>query len=91
MNNNNLGDVVDLYNTSSENKYTTPTDGYLQLYTDNANSYVSAFIEGANGNTMGAYIGLIPYFNNKIFVKKGMKLYKMQGYGNYAISFYPLE
>ena len=73
------------------NKYTFPSDGYLEIQatssaSDNA---VRSVLQGANETT-----GVILYALNDyetIFVRKGMKYYTLSKLGNASVLFVPFS
>lgn len=61
------------YNTDS-NKYTTPFDGYLFIYSGaHAGNIISASISGLNDGANFTFDAIT--CANAIYLKKGMKLY----------------
>ena len=73
------------------NKYTFPSDGYLEIQatsiqSDNA---VKAVLQGANETT-----GVVLYEHNNyetIFARKGMKYYTIATTGNPSVLFVPFS
>ena len=71
------------------NKYTFPSDGYLEIQANNSEASVLATLQGANEKT-----GVILHENNSyetIFVRKGMKYYTISKSGNASVLFVPLS
>ena len=73
------------------NKYTFPSDGYLEIQATSVQSdnAVKAVLQGANETT-----GVILYEHHKsetIFVSKGMKYYTLATTGNPSVFFVPFS
>ena len=73
------------------NKYTFPSDGYLEIQATGSASEndVRSILQGANETTGVVLYALNDY--ETIFVRKGMKYYTLAKTGNASVLFFPLS
>ena len=88
-----IGTYVDVSSySSSSNKYTFPSDGYLSVVAYSSSSYAELFLYGSNDVDFGdlsAEYGSHAS-KNELFVRKGMKCYVRTNTGNNVLRFYPI-
>ena len=89
------GTPVDLSETTENNKFSVPADGYMQIGTGTASTgIVCGWVCDKNGEIIcGLAINSQTsgtYNTQSIFVKKGMKLYLNAPVSGSAISYIPL-
>ena len=86
INSNIIGTAVNISKYTSSNQYTFPSDGYVQIRSVSAGSYISFKINGITwlSRQAGSDYQLL-------YVKKGMKGYVYGTQGEYEAYFYPLQ
>jgi hypothetical protein len=67
--------VVNLFNYSSSNKYTAPSDGYVCIGVNTASGYGAVIIQGSNEEHLFTLNVREGYEAVSVFVRKGMKIY----------------
>ena len=84
---NTFGTAVDISGYLENNKYTFPSDGYVELKATSSGAYVVVDISGMISIARSAYSDYVI-----IYVRKGMKFYKTTSYtGTHYCTFYPLQ
>ena len=82
-----IGTAVDISGYVENNKYTFPSDGYVELKATSSGAYVVVNINGMTSIVRNAYSDY-----QIIYVRKGMEFYKTTSYtGTYTCKFYPLS
>lgn len=90
---NNLGMPIDLSSYTQSNKYTLPSDGYIQARANSNIPTIMVAIEGKNNDSPTFYLSADwqtdRFATNSIYVKKGMHVYMISQNG--GASFYPIS
>ena len=90
---NSLGMPIDLSSYTQSNKYTLPSDGYIQARANSTLLTIMVAIEGKNNDSPIFYLSADwqtdRYATNSIYVKKGMHVYMISLNGGAA--FYPIS
>lgn len=90
---NSLGMPIDLSSYTQSNKYTLPSDGYIQARASSTNLSIMVAIEGKNNDSPTLYISADwqtdRYATNSIYAKKGMRVYMITSNG--GATFYPIS
>ena len=90
---NSLGMPIDLSSYTQSNKYTLPSDGYIQARASSTNLSIMVAIEGKNNDSPTLYISADwqtdRYATNSIYAKKGMRVYMITSKG--GATFYPIS
>jgi hypothetical protein len=82
-----IGTPVDISGYLENNKYTFPSDGYVELKATSSGAYVVVNINGMTSIARSAYSDYVI-----IYVRKGMVFYKTLSYtGTHFCNFYPLS
>lgn len=89
----NIVETVNLSSYTQSNKYTLPSDGYIQARASSTLLTIMVAIEGKNNDSPTLYLSADwqtdRYAANSIYVKKGMRAYMITSNG--GASFYPLS
>lgn len=90
---NSLGMPIDLSSYTQSNKYTLPSDGYIQARANSTLLTIMVAIEGKNNDSPTFYLSADwqtdRFATNSIYVKKGMHVYMISQNGGAA--FYPIS
>lgn len=90
---NSLGMPIDLSSYTQSNKYTLPSDGYIQARANSTLLTIMVAIEGKNNDSPTFYLSADwqtdKFATNSIYVKKGMHVYMISQNGGAA--FYPIS
>lgn len=90
---NSLGMPIDLSSYTQSNKYTLPSDGYIQARANSTLLTIMVAIEGKNNDSPTFYLSADwqtdRYATNSIYVKKGMHVYMISLNGGAV--FYPIS
>lgn len=90
---NSLGMPIDLSSYTQSNKYTLPSDGYIQARANSTLLTIMVAIEGKNNDSPTFYLSADwqtdRYATNSIYVKKGMHVYMISLNG--GATFYPIS
>lgn len=89
----NIVETVNLSSYTQSNKYTLPSDGYIQARANSNIPTIMVAIEGKNNDSPTFYLSADwqtdRFATNSIYVKKGMHVYMISQNG--GASFYPLS
>lgn len=84
---------IDLSSYTQSNKYTLPSDGYIQARANSTLLTIMVAIEGKNNDSPTFYLSADwqtdRFATNSIYVKKGMHVYMISQNGGAA--FYPIS
>lgn len=89
----NIVETVNLSSYTQSNKYTLPSDGYIQARANSNIPTIMVAIEGKNSDSPIFYLSADwqtdRFATNSIYVKKGMHVYMISQNG--GASFYPIS
>lgn len=89
----NIVETVNLSSYTQSNKYTLPSDGYIQARANSNIPTIMVAIEGKNNDSPTFYLSADwqtdRFATNSIYVKKGMHVYMISQNG--GASFYPIS
>lgn len=89
----NIVEAVNLSSYTQSNKYTLPSDGYIQARANSNIPTIMVAIEGKNNDSPTFYLSADwqtdRFATNSIYVKKGMHVYMISQNG--GASFYPIS
>lgn len=91
---NNLGTAVDISGYTSSNRYTIPSDGYIQICSETLTSGKVQVVIATGGAAIREFMNITnQYQYSSIYVKKGMRCYINAGgmTSGASAKFFPLE